>query len=190
MDAIVLQILNGLDKGAAYALIALGLTLVFGTLGVVSIEIPAGAGVAQDIRIHNGTIVGGDAGIIRHPGAPSERLVIEDMKLRDQGLDGIAIFDTIETVHIRRVSIRRTGASGITVIGPSFTNGSIEHCSIKETSDSGIVLDTVTHLLRTEAGKASFLSYRGQVKRPVDPGLLDLVSGWITHRRAPGPNRS
>ena len=36
MDSIVLQILNGLDKGGAYALIALGLTLVFGTLGVVN----------------------------------------------------------------------------------------------------------------------------------------------------------
>ncbi len=36
MDAIIIQILNGLDKGAAYALIALGLTLVFGTLGVVN----------------------------------------------------------------------------------------------------------------------------------------------------------
>ena len=36
MDAILLQILNGLDKGAAYALIALGLTLIFGTLGVVN----------------------------------------------------------------------------------------------------------------------------------------------------------
>ncbi|MCD2174621.1 branched-chain amino acid ABC transporter permease [Rhizobium sp. C4] len=36
MDAIILQILNGLDKGGAYALIALGLTLVFGTLGVVN----------------------------------------------------------------------------------------------------------------------------------------------------------
>ncbi len=36
MDAIVLQILNGIDKGAAYALIALGLTLVFGTLGIVN----------------------------------------------------------------------------------------------------------------------------------------------------------
>jgi len=30
------QLLNGLDKGGAYALIALGLTLVFGTLGVVN----------------------------------------------------------------------------------------------------------------------------------------------------------
>jgi branched-chain amino acid transport system permease protein len=36
MDAILLQILNGLDKGGAYALIALGLTLMFGTLGVVN----------------------------------------------------------------------------------------------------------------------------------------------------------
>ena len=36
MDAILIQILNGLDKGAAYALIALGLTLAFGTLGIVN----------------------------------------------------------------------------------------------------------------------------------------------------------
>ncbi|KAA5601982.1 branched-chain amino acid ABC transporter permease [Blastochloris sulfoviridis] len=36
MDALILQIMNGLDKGAAYALIALGLTLAFGTLGVVN----------------------------------------------------------------------------------------------------------------------------------------------------------
>ncbi len=36
MDAIILQFLNGVDKGAAYALIALGLTLIFGTLGVVN----------------------------------------------------------------------------------------------------------------------------------------------------------
>ncbi len=36
MDAILIQILNGLDKGGAYALIALGLTLTFGTLGVVN----------------------------------------------------------------------------------------------------------------------------------------------------------
>ena len=36
MEALLLQVLNGLDKGAAYALIAIGLTLVFGTLGVVN----------------------------------------------------------------------------------------------------------------------------------------------------------
>jgi len=36
VDALILQLLNGLDKGGAYALIALGLTLVFGSLGVVN----------------------------------------------------------------------------------------------------------------------------------------------------------
>jgi len=36
MDAILIQLLNGLDKGGAYALIALGLTLAFGTLGIVN----------------------------------------------------------------------------------------------------------------------------------------------------------
>ncbi|WP_374627860.1 branched-chain amino acid ABC transporter permease [Devosia sp.] len=36
MEALLAQLLNGLDKGGAYALIALGLTLVFGTLGVVN----------------------------------------------------------------------------------------------------------------------------------------------------------
>ncbi|KRA42620.1 branched-chain amino acid ABC transporter permease [Devosia sp. Root635] len=36
METILAQLLNGLDKGGAYALIALGLTLVFGTLGVVN----------------------------------------------------------------------------------------------------------------------------------------------------------
>jgi len=35
-EVILLQFVNGLDKGGAYALIALGLTLVFGTLGVVN----------------------------------------------------------------------------------------------------------------------------------------------------------
>jgi branched-chain amino acid transport system permease protein len=36
MDVFLIQLLNGLDKGAAYALIALGLTLTFGTLGIVN----------------------------------------------------------------------------------------------------------------------------------------------------------
>lgn len=36
MDVVILQFINGLDKGSAYALIALGLTLIFGTLGVVN----------------------------------------------------------------------------------------------------------------------------------------------------------
>jgi len=54
VDAILLQILNGLDKGGAYALIALGLTLIFGTLGVVNFAHGAlfmlGAFVAVTVR--------------------------------------------------------------------------------------------------------------------------------------------
>lgn len=55
MDAILLQILNGLDKGSAYALIALGLTLIFGTLGVVNFAHGAlfmlGAFIAVSVRM-------------------------------------------------------------------------------------------------------------------------------------------
>jgi len=36
MEAFIIQLLSGLDGGSAYALIALGLTLIFGTLGVVN----------------------------------------------------------------------------------------------------------------------------------------------------------
>lgn len=36
MEVYIQQMVNGLDKGSAYALIALGLTLIFGTLGVVN----------------------------------------------------------------------------------------------------------------------------------------------------------
>ncbi|WP_274426377.1 branched-chain amino acid ABC transporter permease [Chelativorans sp. YIM 93263] len=54
MDAFIIQLLNGLDKGGAYALIALGLTLVFGTLGVVNFAHGAlfmlGAFVAVAVR--------------------------------------------------------------------------------------------------------------------------------------------
>ena len=56
MDAILLQILNGLDKGGAYALIALGLTIIFGTLGVVNFAHGAlfmlGAGYALSKGVH------------------------------------------------------------------------------------------------------------------------------------------
>ena len=38
MDGFLIQVLNGLDKGSAYALIALGLTLIFGTLGELICE--------------------------------------------------------------------------------------------------------------------------------------------------------
>jgi len=115
---------------------------IFGVPGVTGIDIPPIA-AGLDLRIHNGSIVGGDVGIIRHPGGPGQRIVVEDMKLRGQGADAIALHDTVETVHIRRTSIRSAGGVGIRIISAGFTNGSIENCSIKETADHGIQLDTV-----------------------------------------------
>lgn len=37
----------------------------------------------------------------------------------------------------------------------------------------------LTHLLRTEHGPAGIMSYRRQLKRPVDPSLVDDVVAWI-----------
>ncbi len=38
----------------------------------------------------------------------------------------------------------------------------------------------LTHLLRTETGDAGILSYRRQLKRPVDSALVDDVVAWVT----------
>lgn len=40
-------------------------------------------------------------------------------------------------------------------------------------------LSDVTHMLRTDSGKPSLNTYPDQLKRPVDPRLLDLVSDWL-----------
>ena len=50
MDAIILQILNGLDKGSAYALIALGLTLIFGTLAIYLLHQDRYEQIANGVR--------------------------------------------------------------------------------------------------------------------------------------------
>lgn len=50
------------------------------------------------------------------------------------------------------------------------------------TEFEGHVLDDVTHLLRTHEGPASTRSYKKQMKRPVDPELLRLISSWIDSR--------
>lgn len=42
----------------------------------------------------------------------------------------------------------------------------------------------LTHLLRTEPGPGGVLSYRRQMKRPVDPALLDTVVSWIEEQRS------
>ena len=40
-------------------------------------------------------------------------------------------------------------------------------------------LPDVTHLLRTDPGEPSMSTYRAQLRRPVDDGLLRLVSEWV-----------
>lgn len=44
---------------------------------------------------------------------------------------------------------------------------------------AGHVLQNVTHLLRTEAGPATVRTYKKQVRRPVDGGVLEVVTDWI-----------
>jgi len=44
---------------------------------------------------------------------------------------------------------------------------------------SARIIDDVTHLLRTEAGRPSLRTYEKQAKRPVDARLLATVTTWI-----------
>ncbi|MFJ1764859.1 alpha/beta hydrolase family protein [Amycolatopsis sp. NPDC088138] len=43
-------------------------------------------------------------------------------------------------------------------------------------------IDDLTHLLRRDPGAASVRSYPRLLRRPVDPGLLTQVSGWLAHQ--------
>lgn len=45
---------------------------------------------------------------------------------------------------------------------------------------TGHVLDDVTHLLRVDDGPATVRTYKKQVKRPVEPLILEAVSTWIS----------
>ncbi|GGS78437.1 hypothetical protein GCM10010156_41430 [Planobispora rosea] len=40
----------------------------------------------------------------------------------------------------------------------------------------------LTHLLRREAGPGGLNTYKQQLRRPIDPGVLTLVTDWITER--------
>jgi alpha-beta hydrolase superfamily lysophospholipase len=42
----------------------------------------------------------------------------------------------------------------------------------------------VTHLLRREAGPATLSTYRKQVRRPVEPEVLEIVTGWLVRQAA------
>ena len=41
------------------------------------------------------------------------------------------------------------------------------------------ILSNVTHLLRAEEGEASISDYKELIKRPMDPGILQLILAWL-----------
>ena len=55
-------------------------------------------------------------------------------------------------------------------------------CGLVPGECSGHVPDDLTHLLRCETGPPSLRTYKKQAKRPVDPGLLDIVATWMRDR--------
>ena len=51
----------------------------------------------------------------------------------------------------------------------------------------GVVPENITHLLRSEAGPASLRTYKKQVRRPVDSGVLATITEWIATTTAGEP---
>ena len=43
----------------------------------------------------------------------------------------------------------------------------------------GHLIDGMTHMLRVQEKEAVVANYREEVKRPVDPGMLGIIAGWI-----------
>ncbi len=164
MDAILLQVLNGLDKGGAYALIALGLTLVFGTLGVVNFAHGAifmlGAFVAVSVQ----------------------NLLTISKKVRDEG---ITYFEAYKEVPYLEIWWGDTGAAIIDyavpisifvaipvmlLIGLAMERGLIRHFYKREDADQILVTFGLAIVVQ-EIMKANF----GANPIPVSPP--DVVAG-------------
>ncbi len=47
---------------------------------------------------------------------------------------------------------------------------------------TGSTPDDLTHVLRTQHGRPSMSSYSAQLRRPVDPALLEAVASWVAGR--------
>lgn len=46
------------------------------------------------------------------------------------------------------------------------------------------VVPNLTHILRTDEGPASILSYKDLLKRPVEPSVLELIGAWLERQAA------
>ncbi len=88
--------------------------------------------------------------------------------------------------HAPADSLRRVAVPVLAITGSKDVQADPADVSRMEelvpTAFEGRVLDDVTHLLRSDDGPASTKTYRKQMKRPVDPQLLELVSSWIDSR--------
>ncbi len=109
---------------------------IFGAVGAPSILISA---PPVEVRIHDGTIVGGDLSIWRPAGPAGRMVVIEDIRSQDAPLNAIHLQD-IENVAIRRNNVIDSGGGGIVLDSPSgiFRHGEITHNAIKRTKGDGI----------------------------------------------------
>ena len=164
MEALLLQLLNGLDKGGAYALIALGLTLVFGTLGVVNFAHGAlfmlGAFVAVSV----------------------EKVLTIGDKVRDES---VTFFEAYKEVPYLEIWYGDTGASIIDwsvpisilvaipfmlAIGIAMERGLIKHFYKREHADQILVTFGLAIVIG-EIIKANFGA------NAIPQGAPDIVSG-------------
>lgn len=109
---------------------------IYGAPGAPSILISA---LPVEVRIHDGTIFGGDLCIWRPAGSVGRMAVIEDVGCQDAPLNAIHLQD-IENVAIRRNNIIDAGAGGIVVDSPGsvLVHGEITHNAIKRVKGDGI----------------------------------------------------
>ncbi len=115
-----------------------GFTLDNSGAGVAAIII---SGPVVEVKIRNGTIVGGSESIFRPLGPVARTVIIEDIQSKDATADAIRV-EEVRNVEIRRVNVIDAGGSGIAVVGPgTFKNGHIEENSVNFTGGDGIFVE-------------------------------------------------
>lgn len=53
-------------------------------------------------------------------------------------------------------------------------------CELVLSDCSPMTIEDMTHILRTDPGEASLRTYKEQIKRPVEPELLALLTSWMS----------
>lgn len=85
--------------------------------------------------------------------------------------------------HDPAVSLRRARVPVLAITGSKDIQVNPDDVAVMErlvpTPFTGEVPDNVTHLLRAQDGPTSLRGYKKQVRRPVDRGLLNMVTGWM-----------